>query len=110
MLECDCGKTVEDWRGARGHVQFTDDQPDHGDQNDVPDGWKDLFSEDEDDVDEQDVEADDDGTDDDPTEADTTDAPDEDDDGTATDSGRSTSDRLKTALTDDVRALWGGDR
>jgi len=50
MPTCTCGKTVDDWRGARGHVQFTDDEQHGGD--DVPDDWRQLFDED-DEADEQ---------------------------------------------------------
>ena len=45
MPTCQCGKQVEDWRGARGHVQFTSGDG-HGDHGEVPDGWRDLFDED----------------------------------------------------------------
>lgn len=50
MPQCKCGKTVEDWKGARGHVQWTDDET-HGEKGDVPDDWKGLFSEPETDED-----------------------------------------------------------
>lgn len=46
MPTCKCGKQVDDWRGARGHVQFTAGDG-HGEKNEVPDGWKDLFDTDD---------------------------------------------------------------
>lgn len=53
MPTCECGKTVEDWRGARGHVQFTAGEG-HGEKGEVPDGWRGLFDEDEADAEEAD--------------------------------------------------------
>lgn len=51
MLRCTCGKTVENWRAARGHVKFKDDDT-HGDEQDVPDDYRDLFTEVDEDGDE----------------------------------------------------------
>lgn len=107
-LKCDCGKELKDWRGARGHVQFSTDDG-HGSKGDVPDGWKDLFddldADDEQDDDETDEQ---DGTDaadaDAGTDAGTTDETDTDDETPVYDG------RLYRALTDDARALWGGDK
>jgi len=109
---CKCGKQVEDWRGARGHVQFTEGGG-HGEKGDVPDDWKDLFSEDEPEDDESDDEpASDDGDDEDdpsPTKSEESDS-DQSEPSESNGDSRTFSDRLSTALTDDVRALWGGDR
>jgi hypothetical protein len=103
-LRCDCGKEIKDWRGARGHVQFTTGSG-HGDKGEVPEGWKDLFTEvdeSEDEDDQQDGGNDEDDEDDvDPSaEANT-----ERDDSTA-----SQGSRLKRVLFDDVRAIYGGDK
>lgn len=121
MLKCKCGDTLEDWRGARGHVQFTGDD-EHGDKMTLPDDWKDLFTE----------VADDDEQDDDgelPSECrkcgdrerqegsmvcgECSDEGDESDSTKESDSDQSEGSqggRLRRALTEDVRALWGGDR
>jgi hypothetical protein len=103
-LRCDCGDTLADWRGARGHVQFSTGNG-HGDKGDVPDGWKDLFSE-----------VDEDGDDDEQDDAD--DGPEDEDedtvgdrlDGDTDESDASDGGRLKRFLYDDVRAIYGGDR
>ena len=52
MPTCTCGKTVDDWRGARGHVQFTAGGP-HGEKGEVPDDWKQLFDEADDEADDE---------------------------------------------------------
>jgi hypothetical protein len=91
---------VDDWRGARGHVQFTAGDG-HGEKNEVPDGWKDLF--------ETDDESGDDGRDE--AEADESDpSPSKSEESESGDSGGSDDGRLRRALFEDVRALWGGDR
>lgn len=42
-FECQaCGKTLSDERGTFGHVKFTDGDG-HGEKNEVPDNWTDLF-------------------------------------------------------------------
>lgn len=46
MPTCKCGKSVEDWRGARGHVQFSSGE--HGEKGTVPDDWRALFEDDAD--------------------------------------------------------------
>jgi hypothetical protein len=111
MPTCTCGKTVDDWRGARGHVQFTEGGP-HGPKGEVPDDWRELFDEGEDEA--TDEEADEGGQ-----QADADGATDEEVreavEGQESDSGQSEpsesnglSGRLRKALTDDVRHLWGG--
>lgn len=122
-LICDCGKEIDDWRGARGHVQFIGDDL-HDDKMELPDDWKDLFEETADAG--EDVE--DDGNADLPDvcrkceDRDRMDgsmvceqcADDDDVEQVETDdadpNGRGLGGRLSAALTDDVRALWGGDR
>jgi hypothetical protein len=100
-LRCDCGKELKDWRGARGHVQFSTDDG-HGSKGDVPDGWKDLFD---------DLDADDEQDDDETDEQDDDETDEQDDDETDTDDETPVYDgRLYRALTDDVRALWGGNK
>ena len=105
MPTCQCGKTVDDWRGARGHVQFTAGDG-HGPKGEVPDDWKELFDEADDDEEaderEQQPDADDGGDEADP---DPSEQPERD-------SGQSEASeskgRLRKALTDDIRHLWGG--
>lgn len=122
MPTCDCGKEVEDARGARGHVQFTAGDG-HGEKGDVPDDWRELFSglgEDDDKDDElpstcrscgererkdgsmvcSECSDKDDAQDDDGQESDSEPAGRSDEDGLGS--------RLKKAVTDDVRHLWGG--
>ena len=107
MPTCTCGKTVDDWRGARGHVQFTDDEQ-HGGEG-VPDDWRELFDEDGDEA--TDEEADEGGQ-----QADADDGEEEADPDPSEqperDSGQSEASeskgRLRKALTDDIRHLWGG--
>jgi hypothetical protein len=85
-------------------VQFTDgevDGVDHGEKGTVPDGWTDLF--DFSDDDEQDDGGDEADEDDEPT-----DAPDEPEESDSDESEASERGRLRKALTDDVRHLWGG--
>jgi len=111
MLKCKvCGKEAEDYRAARGHVQFTDD-PDgpHRPEGQIPDEYRTLFID-------MDAEDDDDlGDDSDPaTDEDVADAVDavEDDDADeqlADDDGLSFSERLRLSATDDVRYLWRDD-
>lgn len=108
MPTCRCGKEVSDARGARGHFQFTDD-PDgyHDEKGTVPDDWRSyvdgLGQEDE----EDDEEADADGA----TDEEVREAVEE----SEADSGQSEAsesnglgNRLRKAVTDDVRHLWGG--
>lgn len=48
-LKCECGKQLDDYRGARGHFQFTEGEvngTDHGPDGEVPDGYKDLITDD----------------------------------------------------------------
>lgn len=42
MPKCKCGTEVDDWRGARGHVQFTDEDG-HGPKGEVPGDWKETL-------------------------------------------------------------------
>lgn len=101
-LRCDCGKEITDWRGARGHVQFTAGDG-HGEKQELPDDWKDLFTE---------VDGEDDEPEPEPEETEETaeeDAGDAESDAGDED-GRDTAERVKTALLYDYRALWGGDR
>jgi len=111
MLRCQCGKEIKDWRGARGHVQFSGGV--HGDKQEVPDDWKDLFTEVDQSDDEPDTQTDDDGSQQASQQADddTDDQPDAEPD--EADSGQSEAterSRLKIALFDDFRALWGGHK
>jgi hypothetical protein len=40
MIECDkCGDTFKDWRGTRGHIQFS-----HGEPGEVSDNYRDHFT------------------------------------------------------------------
>jgi len=116
MLKCEvCGKEAEDYRAARGHVQFTN-EPDgpHRAEGEIPDDYRALF-----------IDMDDDLGDDDPDDADDEPATDEDvadavdavEDDEADDDqlgdddsdGRSLTERLRLAATEDVRHLWGGE-
>lgn len=99
---CDDGKTYDDYRGARGHVKFTSGGG-HGDSQEVPDGYKSMFTEiDDDDGDVEEPDADE--------------TPESDDtetggDGSSTrDSGGSDdeSGRLRRLVDTDVRELFGG--
>jgi hypothetical protein len=105
MPTCTCGKKVADWRGARGHVQFTDDEQ-HGGEG-VPDDWKELFDADADDV-EEDVDDDLDDDLDDPEGASDEDVREAVEEAEADEEAGDDRGRLRKALTDDVRHLWGG--
>lgn len=115
MLQCKCGDTVQDWRGARGHVQFTGGGV-HGEKMELPDDYKSLFSEVDDDADDQEAdqeeqEADADAGDDQADQSPTETAERESGQSEAAESKGGSDglgERLRLALTDDVRHLWGG--
>lgn len=104
-LRCDCGDTLADWRGARGHVQFTAGDG-HGAKQEVPDGWKSMFTDlDDADGDEDGGDDADDGGDDGPRDTD-----DDAVDAHTDDAGGSHDGRVRRFLYEDVRAIYGGDR
>lgn len=115
-LKCECGETIEDWRGARGHVKFSGGGP-HGEKHELPDNYKELFTEIDDDGSDVEDDSDDDPDDDPEPDRDGSrrdrddDEPDRDRDRDREDDGTDTLvDRLRRAAYEDVRALWGGDR
>ena len=104
MPTCKCGKEVDDWRGARGHVQFTSGDG-HGDHGETPDGWRaDLFGDEPDE--------DDEGGQQDVHDADTDEADPTPDEGQESDSGQSDGSeekgRIHRLLTTPVNELIGG--
>lgn len=106
MPKCKCGKQVEDWRGARGHVQFTAGDG-HGEHGEVPDNWRDnLFDEDADEDDEEGGQQD--ADDDEGDEADPT--PTEPEESNSGESEPSESKgRIRRILTTPLNELIGGD-
>lgn len=106
MPTCKCGKTVDDMRGARGHVQFTAGDG-HGEKQEVPEGWRDLFEATDDEVEEAveqaEAEADDEGGQQDAGEA----AADPDDREDSAEK-ESTGGRLTAYLTTPLDELLGG--
>jgi hypothetical protein len=100
MPTCKCGKTVDDMRGARGHIQFSAGEG-HGEKGEVPSGWRDMFSEDDGDSQQDDDEPG--ATGDDPTNE-----PEQKPDTNESEPSERGS-KLWRAVTEDVRALWGGD-
>lgn len=76
-LKCQCGKTLDDRRGAKGHVKFKDDDT-HGEKMTLPDDWESLFE--SIDSDEQE-ESDDGGGSDDPDHSETKESSPSDSDG-----------------------------
>jgi hypothetical protein len=105
MPTCKCGKEVDDWRGARGHVQFTSGDG-HGDHSEVPDNWRaDLFGEAPDEDDDEGGQQD--GDDADEGEADPTpDEPEESDSGQS--DGSQEKGRIWRILTTPLDELIGG--
>jgi len=40
---CECGKELDDMRGAKGHAKFSGPDDVHGEEGEVPDNWRSLF-------------------------------------------------------------------
>lgn len=110
MPTCKCGETVSDWRGARGHVKFTDGKVsgvDHGPKQEVPDDYRSLFDEDaepETPDEPDDVDDDEDATDDEVRES----TPDEKPDNEQSTANEQST--IKKILTTPINELLGGGK
>lgn len=105
-LKCRCGKTLDDKRGAKGHVKFSSGGP-HGEKMELPDDWESLFD-DEAETDEPEDDTSDDEAEGEAGGSQADQSPTEPEESDSDDSGGSDGGRIKTALFEDVRALWGG--
>lgn len=102
---CRCGKTgLTGENGAKGHIKFSEGEP-HGSHMELPDGWRDLLTVEDESDDEEAVE---DGSDDGADEDDQTPAESEESDSGDT-RGSQRGGRIRRLLTTPLDELVGGD-
>lgn len=108
-LRCDCGDEVKDWRGARGHVQFSGDDL-HGEKMSLPDDWKELLDEVDSQGDESDDEDEHDGGDEEATDEEVAEAVRDEESQSDQSDGTESKGRLRRILSTPLDELLGVDR